>query len=397
MKKKILSLLVFLIICVTAVIPAAGISAADAGTITVGKTDYDEMTMRVYMNGNSICYFSTDAKKTWNELEGDIVTDSTGSYKIMDISWASVSADVTVCFKGDKNVEVTEAVLPKQSVAFKVKYLKASGDFEFSGNDDFSSFMWRKSTDYNWKTVPFDEKSTGYKAFLKEIEGLKLKGAKLVFRTAQIAGTDADNMGERPGRDISISITKRTAAPVIKVNVNKMTLNTKASMEYFNVKTSAWEPCEKNMTLAAMVPDVLFNNGAKKTSVKIRNAETATKPYSNTFILTVPGQGTAPSVGTDVTCAFEEGKLALTFVKASATVPYEYCVVAAGSSFDESTAKWKTVKKAKTVKITQKAAPDGSTVYFRYKGIAANDAKKIALALPSYYCTYSVKWPAAGK
>ena len=71
----------------------------------------------------------------------------------MDIQFADATKNVDIWLKGDKETKVVKVTIPKQSVAFKAKYDRATGRFEMSGYDDKTQFRWRKSSDYNYKTV----------------------------------------------------------------------------------------------------------------------------------------------------------------------------------------------------------------------------------------------------
>ena len=375
------------------------ICAADPSTVTIGDIDYDNLTMKVYKNGNSIVYFSADQRKTWNEVEGETENDDVkGAYIIMDISWVNSKSEVTVFFKGDKETTALEAKFPKVQSTFKVKFDKAAIDFEFEGGEDSTSFMWRKSSDFNWTTVPFDKKSAGYKDFLTTVNSLRFKGCKLVFVCVQVVGTDASHMGQRPSKEVSVSIPKIANAPNVTVNVKKMILNTKTTQEYYDASKQKWVPCTKNMTIAELAPSALYASSKEGTAatVKIRIAATDKRSYSKTTVVVIPGQTKAPDIssGGHMSAAFVDGKLNLTFAKASNAEPLEYCIVKSGDTFDPSTAKWKTIKKAgKVVKINDKTCPDGSTIYLRFAGVNANASKNISLKLASYYSSYTVTWP----
>ena len=380
---------------------AAGYTGTEADesarAVSVGDIDYDKLTVKVFKNGNSIVYFSSDSRKTWMEVEGDSGTDQESAYIVMDISWVNSKTDTTVYFKGDKEATALEVTFPKMNSAFKVKFDKAAIDFEFEGYEDATTFIWRKESDYNWQTVPFDKENAAYKAFLSEINALRFKGAKIIFRCDQVIGTGAENVGQRMSKEVKISIPKMANAPSVKVNVKKMILNTKTTMEYFDAEKNTWVACEKNMKVSDIAAKAMYSGGSEGQDVvlKIRTAASEKKAYSKTLTLTIPAQGFAPSFGdtADVKYSYDNGKLFLTFTKASAQAPIDYCVVKEGADFDPSTAKWKTVKANKQVKLAEKSVPDGSKIYIRYTGVAANANKNIELKLPSYYAEYTVAWP----
>lgn len=369
--------------------------AAEAGTVTITNIDYDRLTMKIDKNGNGIVFYSVDQKATWKEVEGIAYDDGGKYYLEMDISWISASAETQIYFKGNVNTNVISVSVPKANSSFKVKYDKVDVSFDFSGNDGATEFMWRKSTDYNWNKVSFDVTSSSYKNFISTVDGLRFKGCKLIFRIGQVMGTGAENPGERPSKDVTVSIPKMAAAPSLKVNVKKMTVNTKTTLEYYDATAGKWVACEKNMKVEDIAPAALYENGGANVSIRVRVAATEKKPYSQTGLLSVTGQCAAPVVGTDVKHEqnSEDGKYYITFPRASKSNPYEYCLVKAGDTFDASTAKWKAVKaNTKIVKYTEKAAPEGSLVYVRYAGITENVSKGIELKLPSQPVSFGIAW-----
>lgn len=400
--KKIIKILMFALatVVIFGVVSFTGYSPAEAAesAVTIGDIDYDELTMKVYKNDNTIVYFSNDGRKTWNEVEGESSSDENGSYIIMDISWVSPGSDVKVYFKGNKVATAIEVVFPKVNSGFKVTFDKVNIDFTFEGYDGRTSFMWRKESDYNWMTVPFDKETQAYKDFLKTIENLRYKGCKIVFVCDQVIGTGIDQMGQRPTKEIKVAIPKIANAPSLKVNVKNLTINTKTTMEYYDESSKKWVACTKNMSVATLAPAAMYSSSKEGETVKLkfRVAATEKKSYSKTAVVTIPGQGKAPDFGSagHVKVDFSDGKLVLTFLKASSTSQMEYCVVKSGETFDPQKVKWNRVKKAnKQVKLTSKKAPEGSTVYIRFAGVTENTAKSIALKLPSYYSQYVINWP----
>lgn len=371
--------------------------AKAASTVSVGEIDYEQLTMKVYKNGNNIVYFSTDNKKTWNEIEGNAVTDAIGQYLLMDISWASAASSSKIMFKGNSATTVISVTLPKQSSDFKVKFDPVNTGFEFSGQDSETYFYWRKTTDYNWQQVPFDTSTPQYKAFIDQVESLRFKGSKIVFRIGQKKGTSEDNPGERPGKEVTVGIAKLASAPSIKVNVQKLNLNTKSTLEYFDPINSKWIACEKNMTVADIAPSTLYGNGGHTVTLKIRTAATEKKAASLITTITIPGQKAAPSVGSlasssEVKCGAKDGKLVLEFTKASAKLQYEYCIVKPDKEFELYKTSWRTVKNNKVIKVSKGSAPEGSVIYIRYKGVSENVSKGISLELPSDYTYRNISY-----
>lgn len=396
MKKQIKTILFFALFLVFGLFASRTItvSAAEESTkaISIGKIDYDVLTMDVYPNGNSITYYSTD-KKTWYEVEG-VKTADNAAY-VMDISWVSSKVDTTLYFKGDVVTTVISVTLPKTDTSFKVIYDKADILFDFENCDDATSFQWKKDTDYNWNTVSLENSSASYQNFMNKIETFLVKGIKLTFRIAQVPGTSDSEPGERPSKEVTVSLTKRANAPNIIVNSSKLTLNTTENYEYYNEKKKTWIECDKSMTLEDIAPETLYKNGGKTTTLMIRIAATSTKTYSKTAYVTIPGQTAPPSIGSskeDVSYYYMNGKLCLQFNNASKTDVYSYAIVKPGSELDIATAKFTTVTNTMQRTLSQSTAPEGSIIYVRKHGTNANTSKNVSLVLSSEVAKITVSY-----
>lgn len=384
-------------------------SADDALEVSIEAIDYEKLTMRIYKHGNGIIYYSAD-KKNWNEIESNSSNSGTvfdnnvwQDYLDMDISFANATANVKLYIKGDRNQSVVTVTLPRQSTSFKVKFNATDGDFTFTGQDDATYFYYRKNTDYNWVKVSFtDAVSTGemkYTDFLKVVEQLRFKGARLIFRTGQTPGTNENNVGERPGKEVTVSITKFAAAPSVKLNINKLNFSTRNVMEY-RLETATgfteWRSCEASMPLEDIAPQVLADAAGNATSatVQFRTAATEKKAASQIAVVVIPAQGAAPTIGgdtDDVTLYIQNKYLYMTFNKATTALQYEYCIIdVTRKTFDINKTSWRAVKSNKQVKIAARTIPSGSEIYVRVKGVTENVNKGIALKLPSAYKKYIV-------
>lgn len=397
MKKCILKSILAILLFLTAMIVAPtekALAEATASAITIGTIDYDDLTMIIYTNNNSIVYLSTD-KKTWDEVEGEKVLDNT-AYQ-MDISWVSNSADKTLYFKGDVDTTVIPVTLPAKDNSIKVTYSNSDCDFTFTNCDTAESFQWRKTTDYHWYKVSMNTNSAEYQDFMNTVEGMLVKGAKIVIRIPQTPGEDAVNTGERPSKEVTIALTKRANAPSVTVNASKLTLNTTTKMEYYNEEAKAWIDCDKSMSVEDIAPSTLFKNGAKSVTLQIRTAATSSKTYSKTAYITINGQANAPSISgksSEVSYYYENNKLCLVFNKASKTDIYSYCIVKPDADdFDVTKANWKLVKDTKVKKLSQSVAPEGSVIYIRKQGINENVDKGISLVLSSKEAQLFIDYP----
>lgn len=367
------------------------------GVLTVDAIDYDNMELSLNLNSNTIVYYSTNRTK-WNEIDGLIGNEKDTSSTIKyDISWISAAGDTTLYFRGNKNKTTVPITIPGYNKSFKVKFDKASGEFDFQNTEDAEIIRWRKATDYDWHYVSLKQgngdgsskdNAQSLENFQKEISFMRVKGVKLIFQIAPKAWTKED-AGMRPSKDVKVTVPARRAAPNVKVNVKKLTINTKATMEWTDVNpvtTAAinWTKCTKsNMTLSELGVDdteevVLYfhteanssNCESKETALVIPARETT--PAAVAILNQIPGSAAGKS------------KATLTFSNVPST-GCEYFVSKDGNSIDETKVSWKRVAKAKVVKFTEKTLPAGAKIYIRDAGVALNVNKKIDLKLPSNY------------
>lgn len=351
--------------------------AATAEEIKITKIDYGTLTISIDTAGNNICYYSKDKSK-WYELE--YIRDTNGNL-LMDISWVSSTSDVKLYFKGDKNEKVVTVTIPKKNSALKCKFNAADGTVEFDETDDATEFQWKKSTDTVWTTVSLNENSTSYKNFISGLEALRFKGSKIYVRTPYKNGTGANDTGARASKEITVSISKRSAAPSVSVNLNKLTLNTNDTQEYSLDGGNTWKDCDKTMKISEIL------EGRTSGSVKIRKAATERAGYSRATTIVIPERAAAP---TGVGFYYENKMTVIQINDASSSNQYEYATVKAGDAFDETSASWKGIISNRPVKINKNTAPVGSTIYVRKKGKAANASKGTALELPSKYTQFAV-------
>jgi len=394
-QKKIKSqirLFVLLLLFLILSFPAIKVRAAEPTAITIGKIDYEALNLQVYNNNNTIVYYSSD-KKTWNELEGKY--NSTDQSITMDIAWITLTSDYTLYFKGDTISTIASITLPSRNNLIKVSFDKVDGTLLFSNVEDSDTFEWRKTTDYHWTIVNFDDNSSSYKEFLILIESFRVKGAKLYLRIPQVTGTGPTKVGSRPSKELSVTISQRTNSPKIIVNTSSLTLNTTEKMEYYDVNSKNWIGCTKAMKVEDIARNVLYKYGAISANLMLRYAETEKAPYSKTAYISLPGQAAAPKIGdnsVDVTYYYQNKKLVLMFNKASAMNIYEYAVVKVGTIYNVSTVSWKPVNNAKAITLSKATAPESCKIYVRFKGTNLDTNKTIPFALSSEANNFSVTY-----
>ena len=398
---------------------------ADAGasTVTLNKIDYDNMEITLNANNNAIIYYSTNRSK-WYEADGAFAIDnaSDGSSQLAstityDISWISATGSTKLYFRGNVDTTTLSVVIPAYNKSFKAKFDKANGDFDFDNTGDVDIIRWRKSTDYTWGYVWADRsKATStiqssendYKKYglavtvqslddfeKKVIPNLRVKGTKLIFQTVPVIGKDGDQ-GIRPSKEVSVKIPAKPAAPNIKVNIKKLTINTTTKHQWVattgaiaNVSEEEWQACTKTMDLATIASKAV--EGTESQTLYFRTAATTSNCASKITAITVPKREAAPTSAivisvTAPTSAKAKAKASVMFTNVPSE-GYEYTIIKNGSPLVEKTAAWKTIKTAKTLKFTEKNLPAGSKIYVRVKGVNPNVNKGIALKLPSLVYT----------
>ncbi len=365
--------------------------------VSVGCINYEESYILVNPGDNTKVYYSDSKKKTWYQLEGDRV----GDYFKMDISWISEKKDYQLNLKGSDDEKIVTITLPKYNGKLKVKFNKADGILTFT-NEDAKTFEWRKyASTGEWNSgVPVDmtKPDPNLTEFLQEIEMLRAKGGKISVRQPQVAGESADTVGKRPSRTVTVTISKRGSAPSVKVNANRMNLNTKDTMEYYidtvddQLQTppetsTGWKTCDKKMKVSDLSENAIKNDIV----VAFRKAETERAGHSKYSLVEIPRQASAPV--TQVTgTVLSEKKFALKISDASYDKPYQYVAVKAGRSFDIDRASWRKVNKPKDINFSLRSYPVGSKIYVRLMG--NNKSKKSDLKLPSDHTVIDISYKA---
>lgn len=415
----ILSGLLFIALaCTTGIFLQHG-KAGEPGALSIKAIDYDNMELTINLNNNSIVYYSTNKKK-WNEADGLIANETdTSSTMTYDISWISATGDTTLYFRGNNNKTTLPVTIPGYNKSFKVKFDKASGEFDFQNTEGAEIIRWRKTTDYTWHYVSLQQgngngssKTSGDSSsetngdktngdgssetnaqslenFQKEISAMRVKGVKLVFQIAPKAWENKDNVGMRPSKDVKVTVSAKRSAPNVKVNIKKLTVNTKTTMEWTNVNPVTvaavnWVKCTKaNMTLSELGVD-----GSEETVLYFHTEANSSNCESKDAALVIPARATTPAAVAILNqipgTAAGKSKATLAF----SNVPEkgcEYFVSKNGSAIDETKVSWKKITRAKTVNFTEKALPAGAKIYVRDAGVALNVNKKIDLKLPSNY------------
>lgn len=355
--------------------------------------DYDTLWLVAEPNGNQKVFYTDKEKSGWTEA----VKADNGKFYI-DISWVKSTGETTLLLKGDVCEDIVKVTMPAKFTKLKAKFNKADGTIAITGAPEgTATFQWRKATSYEWHTENIADAAKAGSAFLQEIEKMRISGASLYLRLPPVQGKPAADgtleKGVRPSKEVKVSIAKRSSAPKVKVDIAKLTVNTKKTMEYSYDGGVTWKQAEDKMQLSVLAPGVL-GQGSKNMKIAFRTAATSKNGYSKTMYLTIPAQQAAPVVGpvsgADVVYSTDGEKFYMTFAKATKDTKYEYTVVKAGNTLDPLKASWKAVSSSKPVSVSAKTAPAGSIIYVRRKG--TNETSKLPLTLPSAMTAISVKY-----
>lgn len=371
------------------------------GEVSVKEIDYEAGTITINPNGNVKVYYSDGAQSSWTQIEGN--KDENG-YLLMDISWISTNSDYELTLKGSENKTVVSVELPKCNTTLKVTFDKIDGIIEFANEEGASYFEWRKaSATGEWMKAPMELlDATGADKqladnFKQQIESMRMKGGKISVRVPQTKGTSASEVGERPSKTVTVSITVRGTAPTVKVKSNTMVVNTTTAMEYRicsvenKEQSGNWIECDKNMTVSELANVAVSESGnvGKNVVVAIRKAETEKVPYSKVTYLDIPGQRIAPDSGV-ISVSRTKKKYSIMISDATKEKNYQYAVVKVGKEVEDSKLSWKNVTSSKAVNFSSSAYPDGSVIYIRLKG--KDKSTTSSLQLPSAYMKKTISY-----
>ena len=258
-------------------------------TVAVTEIDYEKSTITVKLgSGDTELQISDSKQKTWETVTVDPVSGSV----TFDISWIPVSKDYVLSLRGDKNKQAVKVKIPKQEKTLKVSYTAATGSLDITG-DNGRTIQWRKKNSTKWKTY-------NPTTFSKTLEGLVTKGGTLVFRTAPVKG-NATSAGLRPGKEISVAIKHKTAAPKVAIDDEKLTFKIEKGLEYRFcdedgkvLDGESWKkvPGGSDILIEDLAPDVMAGSSAdgKTVGIQFRVPATAKKQMSNTTTVFIPGQ-----------------------------------------------------------------------------------------------------------
>ncbi|MGF7142479.1 hypothetical protein HNQ56_000897 [Anaerotaenia torta] len=388
-----LALILFLMAAAAFLLPR---SAQASGSISIKEINYQNSTITLQLNsGDTTAYFSDSARKTWEEVPGNV---GSGKTITMDISWVSAAKNYVMTFKGDKSDTVVSVTIPKQATNFKTTFNKVKGTVTFS-NMGGRTIEWRKKGSTAWKTVDTNTIS-------KEVSYLYANGATLYFRLAPVNGTSITNVGFRPSKEVTITIPKKPSAPSISINGSRFTIAVKKGMAYrimdADVAVTDWINISRSsdLPLKNVAPEVLYDTPAQKeVTLQFRTNATSSAVVSKTATVTVPVQEGPPDADIyGISLNYTSStSLSLQVKAASAKVPFEYTVIPDGHELNYQTAVWTEINSSAAVTLDSTKAKAGSHIYVRKKSVGTAGSEEYALASSELDVTGSggVEYPAS--
>ena len=411
-------------------------ASAAATPITIKTVDYEEENLIINNNGNTKIYYASEldaAKDKWEIIEVD-----EGDTTTIDISWVSSNVDSVIKVKGDKN-----------STQARIKLLGKTRKLEISINYSKRALLDKSDTiapllnimttagtaaapitfiDLEWKKGVGGKWKNSSELTVKQLEKFQVKGTDLYFRIKAInditVGTTPPDgsKGRRACNEVKLRIAKKAPAMVVGVDGGKFTADIRYGKEYRIITLAGPSDWVKvtDRTVKSIPLASIINNGKDGTTadkaftgivIEIRNYATAKAAASKITQIDIEPQrtitgavieGKAPQ---DATAADKNIYVSyqgttntlLAIPSASTSVPYEYCVVKPGDTFDLQRATWTSVTKNTVIKIQSSKAIDGGVLYVRQKEIKSKQATKtdpaIRFALASTYVTHNINYP----
>lgn len=403
------------LVLVVFIIFARGIEtkAADSAgvNISIVEINYENSTMKIMLNTkDTMLYLATGTQKKWEyvpvALETGVARDGITpcKYATMDISWISLSKNTLIKFRGDYSTEPVSVTIPKQITNLRATYDVYNSRVNFT-NAGAGNIEWKKRDAFKWQA--FDAT-----AFERQLANMTDNGAVLQFRIAAENGTgsDPEDVGHRASKEVSVSIPKKTAAPVIVVDDSKMCINLKKGIKYRIVDENGNPAAGAEWTTVARDGEVLLENiaadaiyrgdpevPAKDVYIQFYQAATSTTQMSKRKTVKIPAQEplTAADLSADNTFITYTGKsnFELHFKTAGESNNMEYCIITKNmqdlgvsiSDLLDDNIKWTTVQSSAAItksKDSDSKLVDGSLIYFRRKAQGTLGDKNYKLASP---------------
>ena len=382
MKKSVLACAACLVLIAVACIGWKSHVRATGELLTVTEINYQNSTITLTGNGDSVVYFSNSSAKKWEEAG----TFENGKC-VFDISWVSLSSNYVISFKGDKSDGILKVTIPKQVTNFKVKYVPDNNEqpFTFTGATG-RTIQWRKNGVGEWSYWAEGTTNTSL-AYLKE------NGATLYFRLAPENGNSVSNTGKRASKEVSVKVSAKKAAPTVNGDASQVSMRGDKKKTY---------------SLSELAPDVMLSGTdktqAKPVALQIKNSATKTAQESRVTTIIIPAQGsiakgTESKDGISMDYA-SSSSLYIEILANKADTPYEYCIRDKDNyvpnDLEYSRITWTAMSGTK-VTLDSKTAKPGSHIFVRKKAVGKQGDEKFALASKELELTEAtgVTYPAA--
>lgn len=372
--------------------------AQAASSVSIQSINYDNSTITVKLGAeDSILLISDGKQKKWETMPLEIAADRTVE---MDISWISLAKSYELSLRGDVSTEPISVTIPKQATNLKATYNTYTGLVTFVNAED--EIEWRKKESLTWNKVPEDEET-----FRNSLLALCANGASVVFRNAGENGTNEYNPGRRPGKEVLVTIPKKSAAPAIKIDDEKLTIAVTKELQYryadekSNPTSTDWNNILRNedMPLALIAPNTMIGSDGDDTKtqttyIQFRTRATSSKQVSNITTIELPAQkDISDNSKHKVSLAYTSSttfEIRIPF--AGAETPYEYCIINTDDladgitidNIDELT--WKCVNSTSPVPVSRDKdnVKDGSLIYVRRKAYKSLGEADYKLASPAF-------------
>lgn len=413
--ERLLQGIMALAVIVACLILYNGISAnaAEDYPVKLVSIDYYTSTLTLNMGADNTYLYMSDAKqKKWEFVP--VVKDSS-NYVTVDFSWVSEAKNTVLTFKGDLSNIVLSVTIPGRLSNLKVKYNSFTGLVSFTNLPEDRTIQWKKKEAFFWQE--YNEAT-----FEDEINSMVANGASLLFRIAPVNGTAFDP-GARASKEVALTIPKKTAAPVIKIDDEMLAIPLANGMEYRyadeygNPLSTEWTRVNKtayrllfsanlgNEPLAPLAAaDQETRTAGQDVYLQFRSARTTNSQVSNVTTIKIPGQ--KPLSDTEIEgCELiytSSTTFSIKIAAASITYPYEYLILSQSDitdgvtidSFEDIAKKWVKVTSPEPVAISaDKKVKDGSKVYVRRAAYLTLGEDDYSVASPAYCLCEAINYP----
>lgn len=418
--------------------------------VTVDTVDYEEEEIVLKNNGNTKIYFATEveaARGNWEAMPADA-----GDYSRLDFSWVTSTLENIIKVKGGDDPTGTQSriVLPERTSKLDIS-INYSNIYTLTSNSiapllnimttagtsaepiTFNDLEWKKGDNGKWKDINL--------LTVTQLEKYQIKGTDLYFRIKavnDITRTDPvsgklinpdGSRGRRASSQTKVKINKKVTAMVVGIDGSKFTADIRYGKEYRATigtnTTDGWikvtDKAAKRLDLGEVIKELYTNpadipNGITEPYpamfLEIRNYATSKAAASkiteiilneqrvldDALLVEGPAPKGSPATDQNIYLSYTGDKnVVITIPSASASNPYEYCVIKPGDTLDLSKTVWSSITKGTDVKVLKSKAVDNGRLYIRQKEIKSKQATKtnaaIGYELASTVIFYDIKYP----